>query len=128
MIKSVTLIFIFALAALVLHKAAEHVENVALRIRTVAGHNMKPTPWHWFPPKTFDDESRIGQASKIITCSYLKCTTSSRPVPKIWNQPKLQPQQCPDFFKRIHRDLEPWPKTNISVNHLMKAKEFAAFR
>lgn len=36
--------------------------------------------------------------------------------------------QCPDFFRWIYSDLEPWSKSKISANHLMKAKDFAAFR
>uniref|UniRef100_A0A7N0TH08 Glycosyl transferase CAP10 domain-containing protein n=1 Tax=Kalanchoe fedtschenkoi TaxID=63787 RepID=A0A7N0TH08_KALFE len=127
-LKSFIFIALFSLIVLVLYKVAEHVESIASQIKTVAGHNLKPTPWHRFPQKTFDDESRFGQASKIIRCSYLmKCSSSRRPVPKKWHLREGQ-GQCPDFFRWIHHDLEPWSMTKISTTHLMKAKKFAAFR
>lgn len=107
------------------------VENFASRTKTIAGHNLEPTPWHLFPPKTFNDESRYKRTSKIIQCSYLTCSLSAKTLPtrrRVETLPTTGGGQCPEFFSWIHHDLEPWAKTRISVSHLLTAKEVAAFR
>ncbi|KAE8663835.1 RING/U-box superfamily protein isoform 1 [Hibiscus syriacus] len=38
------------------------------------------------------------------------------------------PPKCPNFFKFIYRDLEPWFETWISIDIITKAKKQAAFR
>lgn len=107
----------------------EQVDNFASRTKTIVGHNLEPTPWHLFPPKTFREESRYTRTSKIIQCSYLTCSLSTATMPALHRFPSSDIDgQCPEFFRWIHHDLEPWAKTRISSAHLMKAKEFAAFR
>ncbi|KAK9280355.1 hypothetical protein L1049_014044 [Liquidambar formosana] len=109
----------------------EKVENFASHTKTVAGHNLKPTPWHLFEPKTFNDEPRYARASKIIRCSYLKCRYSANielQRRRLQSQSSQSVLKCPDFFKWIHNDLQPWATTRISLTHLMEAKKFAAFR
>lgn len=109
------------------------VNDFATRTKTLAGHNLEPTPWHFFPPKTFDEESLHGRAYKIIQCSYLTCphnlTTATNAEPQRFEHSYSQsPSECPEFFRYIHRDLEPWARTKITENHIMQAKNFAAFR
>uniref|UniRef100_A0A5B7A5U3 Putative O-glucosyltransferase rumi n=1 Tax=Davidia involucrata TaxID=16924 RepID=A0A5B7A5U3_DAVIN len=111
------------------------VDNFASQTKTIAGHNLEPTPWHLFPPKTFNEETRYARASKIIQCSYFTCphSTSDNVLPqqKLQNQSRLtQPPvgECPEFFRWIHHDLEPWARSRISFTHLMEAKNVAAFR
>ncbi|KAL6584600.1 hypothetical protein OROMI_003889 [Orobanche minor] len=45
------------------------VDNLATQTKTIIGYNLKPTPWHDFPAKEFNDETKIARASKIIQCS-----------------------------------------------------------
>ncbi|XP_065879283.1 uncharacterized protein [Euphorbia lathyris] len=105
------------------------VDRFASETKTIAGHNLDPTPWHIFPPKTFNEQTRHGRAYTIIQCSYLTCTTSSQQLPsRISSQNSQTNAHCPDFFRFIHRDLEPWAQSGVTMDHLMEAKNFAAFR
>uniref|UniRef100_A0A7N0TGE0 Glycosyl transferase CAP10 domain-containing protein n=1 Tax=Kalanchoe fedtschenkoi TaxID=63787 RepID=A0A7N0TGE0_KALFE len=128
--RSIVLLSLLSLAGLLLLK----LESIASQIKTVAGHNLDPTPWHLFPPKTFEDQSTLGRASQIIKCSYLTCPATARSHPIRAARGKddqgqgSNQNQCPDFFRWIYRDLEPWAGSRISASHLMKAKDFAAFR
>lgn len=104
------------------------VDRFASQTKTIVGHNLEPTPWHIFPPKSFDEASRYSRASKIIQCSYLSCgrVTAAAAIPK-----NIQPQpnnNCPEFFSHIHQDLEPWTKSKISIAHINEAQKFASFR
>lgn len=112
-------------------------DHFASQTKTVVGHNLEPTPWHFFPPKNFTDESRQSRAFKIIQCSYLTCryATTNEAVPtedQLKERQRLlysqTPEECPEFFKFIYRDLEPWSKTRISNYHINQAKKHAAFR
>lgn len=88
---------------------------------------MKPTPWHGFRSKLLD-ESMYSRVSKIIWCNYLSCRGSSpiaRPAGYEANDGQVR---CPDMFRFIHRDLEPWMESKISRAHLMQAKKVAALR
>jgi hypothetical protein len=109
----------------------EQVDDVASQTKTLAGHNLDPTPWHPFPPKTFGEQSRL-RAYKIIHCSYLACHSATNPntIPERHrsHDPSQPSETCPDFFRWIHRDLEPWAATGISPTHLAEAQKFAAFR
>ncbi|KAB1201429.1 KDEL motif-containing protein 2 [Morella rubra] len=108
----------------------EQVDDFAFQTKTVAGHNLDPTPWHPFPPKNFGEQTRQALAYKIIYCSYLSLS--------LWNQRqqylrttrshRSEPNKCPDFFRWIHHDLEPWARNRISSAHLAGARKFAAFR
>ncbi|KDP46492.1 hypothetical protein JCGZ_08464 [Jatropha curcas] len=116
---SLTLLFVY------------QVDNFASRTKTVAGHNLDPTPWHIFPLKNFDEETRQARAYKIIQCQFLTCpytndNTTAQPR-RSKSSSKLS-AECPEFFRYIHRDLEPWSRTGITKNHIMEAKNFAAFR
>lgn len=131
---SVVALSFLSLIALLIYK----VDNFASQTKTIVGHNLEPTPWHLFPPKNFTDESRHSRAYKIIQCSYLTCryaATVGGAQPSEGQEEERRglvssrtPPQCPNFFKFIYRDLEPWMKTRISVNHINEAKEHAAFR
>jgi len=109
--------------------ASKQVDNLALQTKTVAGHNLPPTPWHLFPPKNFDDQSRHARAYQILHCSYLTCPYSNTSVSKGhgFNSPSSSPK-CPRFFMFIHHDLEPWAQSRITVDHIMGAKNYASFR
>ncbi|KAL5814779.1 hypothetical protein ACOSQ4_025420 [Xanthoceras sorbifolium] len=119
---------IFSLAALLLYK----VDDVILRTKTLAGHNLDPTPWHVFPPKVFDEEARRSIAYKAFQCSYLTCPSTFSSAEQRQQRAFLQSpnhvQQCPEFFRWIHHDLEPWTKTRITTTHIAEAKNLAAFR
>lgn len=116
----------FSLTALLLYK----VDDVASRTGTVVGHNLEPTPWHVFPTKSFDEETRQSRAYKIIQCSYLTCGSadSGGKTGPSYAAKDAKPQNCPDFFRAIRKDLEPWKKTKISKGHLVEAQKYAAFR
>ncbi|CAN1328988.1 O-glucosyltransferase rumi homolog [Linum perenne] len=104
------------------------VDEFARSTKTMAGHNLEPTPWHVFPAKSFEDESRHARVYKIIQCSYLSCPYFNRTTvqpPPSFSSP---PTQCPEFFSYIHRDLSPWAKSGITEDQVMEAKNFAAFR
>ncbi|XVF46743.1 hypothetical protein PTKIN_Ptkin03bG0052800 [Pterospermum kingtungense] len=118
-------------------KKGPWVDNFASQTKTVVGHNLEPTPWHFFPPKNFTDESRQALAFKIIQCAYLTCryATANDAVASEDQLKERQrllfsqtPETCPEFFKFIYRDLEPWAETRISNYHIMQAKQHAAFR
>ncbi|KAK6927119.1 Glycosyl transferase CAP10 domain [Dillenia turbinata] len=120
----------FSLTAIFLFK----VDDVAYQTKTVAGHNLEPTPWHLFPPKTFGEETKYSRASKIIHCNYLACPRNTF---NNYDTPQHDPShssasnndtQCPEFYRWIHRDLEPWSKSKIQLTHLMEAQKRAAFR
>jgi hypothetical protein len=111
----------------------KQVDNVASRTGTVVGHNLEPTPWHVFPAKPFDEETRQSRAYKIIQCSYLTCryavsggTEGKEDLSSAAGD--AQRPNCPDFFRSIQKDLEPWKKTKISKGHLKEAQKYAAFR
>ena len=105
---------------------AGQVDEFAYQTKTVAGHNLKPTPWHVFEPKVFDEETRYARATKILQCQYFQCHSNPIPVP-----PELNPSKqssCPQFFRWIHEDLKPWKQSKISLAHVEEAKNYAAFR
>ncbi|KAK6163842.1 hypothetical protein DH2020_000706 [Rehmannia glutinosa] len=102
------------------------VNKFVSQTKTIAGHNLEPTPWHIFPSMSLDKESKLSKASTIIRCVYLSCGQNpSRPEDSKPSKPAFQ---CPEFFKNIHRDLEPWAESKISMAHLMEAQKYAALR
>ncbi|KAF6147053.1 hypothetical protein GIB67_036772 [Kingdonia uniflora] len=108
------------------------VNNIISETKTLAGHNLDPTPWHLFPANPVNDDSKYSKASKIIQCSYLSCprgpTRSGNINIDDVQEPEPDGENCPEFFRWIHRDLEPWGKTRISLASLEEARRFAAFR
>lgn len=114
----------------------EQVNYFATQTKSVAGHNLEPTPWHLFPPKTFNHEMLPTRAYKLLQCSYLACRHSntnngseSEQLPRrSASSFGAKPQECPAFFRWIHHDLEPWARSKISPAHLEEAKRYAAFR
>ncbi|KAG7949462.1 hypothetical protein I3843_13G063900 [Carya illinoinensis] len=124
LLPGVSALAAFSITALLLYK----VDDFASQTKTVAGHNLDPTPWHLFPAKTFE-QTRQARAYKIIHCSYLACHSGTSTIPE---QPQAHPskptEKCLDFFRWIHHDLEPWARTGISLSHLAEAQKFAAFR
>ncbi|XVF05327.1 hypothetical protein REPUB_Repub05bG0162800 [Reevesia pubescens] len=131
---SVVALSFLSFTALLVYK----VDNFASQTKTVAGHNLEPTPWHFFPSKNFTDETRQARAYKIIQCSYLTCRYAT--IEDKASEEKREkrhrfmlsqtqtPEKCPNFFKFIYRDLEPWVKTRISNYYITQAREHAAFR
>ncbi|XP_047322452.1 O-glucosyltransferase rumi homolog [Impatiens glandulifera] len=106
------------------------VESYISRTKTIAGHNLDPTPWHQFPAKNFTDESRLTLASKIIQCSYFSCHSS--PENNNTNTGSFfktdKAEKCPEFFRWVHQDLEPWAETGVTLTHIQKAKNHASMR
>ncbi|KAF5744504.1 O-glucosyltransferase rumi [Tripterygium wilfordii] len=119
-----------SLTALIIYK----VDDFVSQTKTVAGHNLDPTPWHPFPPKTFIEETRQSRAYKIIQCSYLTCGHSSikntgiRTSKRVSSELSRDSLQCPEVFRWIHRDLNPWARTRISKTRIAESKNYAAFR
>ncbi|PKA60220.1 protein glucosyltransferase [Apostasia shenzhenica] len=99
------------------------VKDVASRTRTVAGHNLEATPWHPFDL----DERRLDlSASRIFHCSYLSCLGQSRAA--VNPSSSSPPVACTDFFRAIHRDLEPWRRSRVSLASLAESRKYAAMR
>ncbi|XP_059430144.1 uncharacterized protein LOC132163790 [Corylus avellana] len=116
----------FSVTALLLYK----VDDFASQTKTLAGHNLDPTPWHLFPPRSFGEQTHL-KTYKIIHCSYLACHSATNPntTPERHRFHPSQPSEtCPDFFRWIHHDLEPWATTGISLTHMAEAQKFAALR
>ncbi|KAL5580742.1 hypothetical protein UlMin_013184 [Ulmus minor] len=126
LLLSVTALALFSLTLLVLYK----VDDLATQTKTVVGHNLEPTPWHLFPPKTFTEETRHARAFKIFQCTYLACsyTTDNNGHERRRFDSSRKIPECPEFYRWIHRDLEPWSRTGISIAHLDEARGLAAFR
>lgn len=106
----------------------EQVDDVASRTGTVVGHNLEPTPWHVFPHKPFDEESRQQRAYKILQCSYLTCRYAAEALGGARRRTGGGREECPKFFRAIHRDLAPWSESRISKAHVAAAQRYAAFR
>ncbi|XP_028752947.1 O-glucosyltransferase rumi [Neltuma alba] len=125
---SVVTLSVLSLAIVLLYK----VDNFVSQTKTVVGHNLEPTPWHQFPPKSFDEETRHARAYKIIQCSYLTCRyRTGDTVPERRRFPASSGSnrtKCPEFFSSIYRDLKPWAASKISKAHLLEAQNYAAFR
>ncbi|PIA32247.1 hypothetical protein AQUCO_04500089v1, partial [Aquilegia coerulea] len=109
--------------------------QIITQTKTVAGHNLGHTPWHRFSPKKFDEgSSRYATALNHLKCSYLSClpgiTTASYPQQyhHDLHHHSNASATCPDFFRWIHHDLEPWAQSRISQSQLMEARRFAAFK
>ncbi|KAI3450312.1 hypothetical protein Pfo_006977 [Paulownia fortunei] len=119
-------VVLFALCCLPLLLLFE-VDNFVSQTKTIVGHNLEPTPWHIFPSKSIDADSK---ASTIIRCIYLSCghISASSNVPRLDDSKFDQQVQCPEFFRSIHKDLEPWVKSKISMAHVIEAQKYAAFR
>ncbi|GAB4859721.1 hypothetical protein Ancab_011199 [Ancistrocladus abbreviatus] len=72
----------------------------------------------------FDEQTSYARASKILQCQYFTCRSSIEPQIPVLDPSKSS--MCPEFFRWIHRDLEPLSQTKISPSHLMELKDFAA--
>ncbi|XP_008791205.1 O-glucosyltransferase rumi homolog [Phoenix dactylifera] len=106
------------------------VDDVFARTRTVAGHNLEPTPWHPFP-----HNKERPDASTVLRCSYLSCSPLRITLPSHASfggdgdgGDSSQQQSCPAFFSWIHRDLEPWRRSGISLAMVAEAGKHAAMR
>ncbi|KAL0419264.1 UNVERIFIED_CONTAM: hypothetical protein Sradi_1339900 [Sesamum radiatum] len=108
------------------------VDNFVSQTKTIAGHNLEPTPWHIFPPKPSEEESKYTRASTIIRCTYLTCgqtsVNNSSGLDHNHESDDDQPMDCPEPFGYIQRDLEPWVESKISMFHIIEAQKYAAFR
>ncbi|XP_043687070.1 protein O-glucosyltransferase 1 [Telopea speciosissima] len=119
----IAILSFFCIGAILLYK----VDDFVSRTKTIVGHNLDPTPWHPFPQKIFNEDTKYARASKIIQCSYLTCRRGSTIEQKPF-QFSSPTANCPSFFRWIHHDLEPWSRSRISVSTLMEAQKLAAFR
>ncbi|KAI3906620.1 hypothetical protein MKW98_009528 [Papaver atlanticum] len=130
--KITALLFIFSLFSLILFKVDDTVSQIATGTKTVVGHNLGQTPWHKFPPKQLEEKNntKYTKAANLIKCSYFTCLFSSNPsnTPLDRHQELPNSSTCPSFYRWIHRDLEPWAQSRISVGNLMEAQTHAAFR
>ncbi|KAK9153508.1 hypothetical protein Sjap_000988 [Stephania japonica] len=118
-------------AALLLLLLLLKLDGLISQTKTIAGHNLNPTPWHLFPPKQHFLDSKYTTASKIIQCSYLTCLRSLSPSPTHPSSPRIirnSTASCPQFFSWIHRDLQPWARRGVSLADLAEAQKLAAFR
>ncbi|CAH9074724.1 unnamed protein product [Cuscuta europaea] len=111
------------------------VDSLVSKTKTIVGHNLEPTPWHIFPAKEFEDESSYSRASKIIQCSYLTCSRAVNATDFLGDDggkykppTTLESESCPDFYRYINYDLDPWKNTGISRAHVAEAQKLAAFR
>lgn len=96
--------------------------------KTVVGHNLDPTPWHPFFPRT--DKPT---AFSLIRCSYFnscpKLTSRLLMKPSHTFTANPLPSECPSFFSSIYRDLAPWSQTGISLSLIENTvNQHAAFR
>ncbi|CAN6471826.1 unnamed protein product [Victoria cruziana] len=106
------------------------VESVS-RTATVAGHNLVPTPWHPFTPRS-QSGNKYSVASTILKCSYFTACSSPPTLSSVrssGNPSSSSPSSsCPSFFQWIHEDLAPWRRSRINLHKLLEAQKFAAFR
>ncbi|XP_022970432.1 O-glucosyltransferase rumi homolog [Cucurbita maxima] len=123
-LPSVVALSFLALTFLVCYK----VDDFAAQTKTVAGHNLDPTPWHLFPPKIFSEDTRHARTVKIIHCSYLACRYANNTATRLPLHSAVSTHQCPELFRWIHHDLDPWARSRISMKHLDESMKFAAFR
>eukprot|EP00250_Pteridium_aquilinum_P013194 c21191_g1_i3 orf=1163-2023(-) len=99
-------------------------------IKTVAGDNLKPTPWHTFHPLPDSSFiwSRAARLPTIVKCNYLSCLSDALyPVKRPAFESNLT-HSCPSYFQWIYEDLAPWRNSKITVERLKAAQEHAAFR
>ncbi|XP_074289548.1 uncharacterized protein LOC141614702 [Silene latifolia] len=68
----------------------------------------------------------VGGIEEVIAKAEKICRSNAYPIPPLLDPSKLI--SCPEFFRWIHHDLEPWSQSRISFDHLMEAKDYAAFR
>ncbi|KAB1201428.1 hypothetical protein CJ030_MR0G003718 [Morella rubra] len=87
LLPTVTALAVFSVTAIFLYK----VDDFAFQTKTVAGHNLDPTPWHPFPPKNFGEQTRQALAHKIIYCSYLSCHSGTRAGSSLRQLPNAPP-------------------------------------
>ncbi|KAF3497582.1 hypothetical protein DY000_02058111 [Brassica cretica] len=92
----------FSFTALLFYK----VDDFIAQTKTLAGHNLEPTPWHIFPRKSFSEASRRSQAYRILQCSYFSCPYKPVLEPKSLlsdslSGRKTQQPKCPDVFSQM---------------------------
>ncbi|KAG6515782.1 hypothetical protein ZIOFF_026212 [Zingiber officinale] len=103
---------------------AQAAEDMASNTKTVAGHNLDPTPWHPFP----QIKERLRPLT-VLRCVVLSCPSSPPILPAPRPNPNSPPpRSCPNFFRAIHRDLDPWRSTRISAALVAEAGKRAAMR
>lgn len=64
------------------------------------------------------------KATEILKC--MKSSPSSIPVAS--GDPVLPAKECPSYFQFMHKDLEPWKETGITLEMIELAKPSAFFR
>uniref|UniRef100_A0ACD5WWR0 Uncharacterized protein n=1 Tax=Avena sativa TaxID=4498 RepID=A0ACD5WWR0_AVESA len=68
-----------------------------------------------------------GAASAPAPSPPLSSSSSSSSAQKHYS-PGVPPPWCPDYFRHIHTDLEPWRATGITQHTLARARRHAMFR
>lgn len=97
---------------------------MASNTKTLAGHNLDPTPWHPFP----QIKKRLRPLT-VLRCLVLSCPHFPPILPEPRPNPNSPPpRSCPNFFQAIHRDLDPWRSTRISAALVAEAGKRAAMR
>ncbi|KAI5063334.1 hypothetical protein GOP47_0021881 [Adiantum capillus-veneris] len=119
------LLLLIAIATALIYYEANY---VALNIKTVAGDNLRPTPWHKFPLPDSDNWNRASRLPTILKCNYLSCLSDILgPISHTQFHSNLM-DLCPSFFQWIYEDLSPWRHNKITRESLKAAQQHAAFR
>lgn len=102
--------------------------HLALSLRTVAGDNLGPTPWHLFPLPKLQVWDHVARLPALLKCNYLSCITNTvNPINYDSFQPNLT-HSCPSYFQWIYKDLAPWRNSKITRENVDAAQQHAAFR
>ncbi|MCO5561459.1 hypothetical protein L7F22_015080 [Adiantum nelumboides] len=119
------LLLLIAIAAGLIYYEARY---ISVNIKTVAGDNLRPTPWHSFPLPAADSWNLASRLPIILKCNYLSCLSDIlSPIRRSEFHSNLT-DQCPNFFQWIYEDLSPWRDNLITRESLKAAQQHAAFR
>lgn len=114
----------------------EQVDDFVAQTKTLAGHNLEPTPWHVFPRKSFSEATKRSQAYRILQCSYFSCPYNPVVQPKSLlsdsgSGRRTQQPQCPDVFRFVGNEpiskwviafFLNWSKPLMSIVGLVKSQ------
>lgn len=121
---AILLLLIVTATALIFYEA----RYIALNLRTVAGDNLKPTPWHPFRLPTHDTWNRASRLPTILKCNYFSCLSDTLTPIRQSTFRSNTTDSCPSFFQWIYEDLSPWRHKKITTESLQAAQKHAAFR
>ncbi|CAM6106088.1 unnamed protein product [Calypogeia fissa] len=72
----------------------------------------------------FGPDFALERAEEMLKC--MRSSPPSTPLPS--RDPGLPAKECPSYFQFIHKDLEPWKETGITVEMVEAAKRTGIFR